>query len=217
MKKITSFLILVLLSSINCGKVLFYIPVSGLSYLEVYKPLAAELASRGHKVTFVASQSLKDLDNVHQIVVNTPSFNSLTEDLSMLFVSNSSVWDRFKRLSKLYGSVIQVHSNAIANTQLTYGLRNDTFDLVVTSPMFNEMGVVLGDYFKIPTILFLPVNGEQMLSMALGYPDVPSWSGEGAVSTISNFRVQVINIIYHTVIKPYFFVNPQLEEFRKLL
>ena len=38
-----------------CENILFYIPVSGSSNLELYRPLVTSLASRGHRVTWVTS------------------------------------------------------------------------------------------------------------------------------------------------------------------
>jgi len=176
-------------------KVLFYLPVSGSSNLELYAPLVQNLATRGHEVTLVTSLERQDLKGVQQIVVQTPIFQTFQDDLSLLFMTkNSSIWDHFQKLIKFYKSILQVHSNALTNTELLSMLNNQNksqehqFDLIITSPMFNELGVMLGDMFSIPTILFLPVNGEHILSMSLGYPDMLSWSGEGAVSTISNLR-----------------------------
>jgi len=169
----------------------------------------------------VTSLKILNLNEVHQIVVQTPTFQTFQDDMSLLFkTKNSSIWDHFQKLAVFYKSILQVHSNALSDTGLLSMLNDQNksseyqFDLIVTSPLFNELGVMLGDMFSIPTILFLPVNAEHFLSMSLGYPDMLAWSGEGAVSKISNLRGHLTNLIYQMVIKPYFFVQPQLDTLR---
>ena len=50
---------------------------------------------------------------VQQIVVNTPSFSSLfQDDLFVLFVSDSPLWQKLQTLVKFYNSLIQVFYNA---------------------------------------------------------------------------------------------------------
>ena len=50
---------------------------------------------------------------------------------------------------------IKVHSNALTNTELLSMLNNQNksqehqFDLIITSPMFNELGVMLGKVFAV--------------------------------------------------------------------
>ena len=108
-------------------KVLFYLPVSGSSNLELYSPLAKNLASRGHEVrgqevassfkvwleslqvTFVTSLKILNLNEVHQIVVQTPTFQTFQDDMSLLFkTKNSSIWDHFQKLAVFYKSILQV-------------------------------------------------------------------------------------------------------------
>ena len=49
----------------------------------------------------------------------------------------------------------KVHSNALTNTELLSMLNNQNksqehqFDLIITSPMFNELGVMLGKVFAV--------------------------------------------------------------------
>ena len=48
-------------------------------------------------------------EGVQHIVVDTPSFSSLfQDDLFVLFVSDSPLWQKFQTLVKFYNSLIQV-------------------------------------------------------------------------------------------------------------
>ena len=106
--------------------ILFYLPVSGTSNLVVYEPLVLGLAQRGHQVkyfkqficriftkivqvTVVTSFPLnKNVENVTQIIVNTPSFLSYRETLSTLLTGDAELSERFQKLVKFYRSIMQV-------------------------------------------------------------------------------------------------------------
>ena len=107
--------------------ILFYLPVSGTSNLVVYEPLVLGLAQRGHQVkyfeqficcriftkivqvTVVTSFALnKNVENVTQILVNTPSFLSYRETLSTLLTGDAELSERFQKLVKFYRSIMQV-------------------------------------------------------------------------------------------------------------
>ena len=97
------------MTRVDGGKVLVYIPVAGASSLELYRPLAEELATKGHEVTWVTSLQQPQSRGVKQIVVDTPSFSSLfQDDLFVLFVSDSPLWQKLQTLVKFYNSLIQV-------------------------------------------------------------------------------------------------------------
>ena len=59
------------------------------------------------------------------------------------------------------------------------------------------------------------ITGTTIKHSCEGYPDDLSWSGPGAGSMFDYFKTLMNNLLYQTVIKPYFFVQPQLEQFRK--
>ena len=101
---------------------------------------------------------------------------------------------------------------------------------VITSPLFNELGVMLGrlctvlycfvlyctgDYLSLPTILFVPVNDDHFLSMSQGFPNVVSWSGPGSDSRSGTIKTYLINIVYQNIIKPYMFVRQQYQQLRE--
>ena len=108
--------------------------MAGASSLELYRPLAEELATKGHQVTgkswkglstsfkfsiklfevtWVTSLQQPQSKGVQQIVVNTPSFSSLfQDDLFVLFVSDSPLWQKLQTLVKFYNSLLQVFYNA---------------------------------------------------------------------------------------------------------
>ena len=73
----------------------------------------------------------------------------------------------------------------------------------------------LGDFLKVPTILYIPVNAVQFLSMSLGHPDNLAWSGPGAGSIMGIVRTFCINMVYQFYIKQRFFVKPQYMELKK--
>ena len=61
------------------------------------------------QVTWVTSLQQPRAEGVKQIVVNTPSFSSLfQDDLFVLFVSDSPLWQKLQTLVKFYNSLIQV-------------------------------------------------------------------------------------------------------------
>ena len=61
------------------------------------------------QVTWVTSLQQPRAEGVKQIVVNTPSFSSLfQDDLFVLFVSDSPLWQKLQTLFKFYQSLIQV-------------------------------------------------------------------------------------------------------------
>ena len=64
-----------------------------------------------------------------------------------------------------------------------------------------------------PTILYIPANAEQLLSMSLGHPDNLAWSGPGAGSIMDMARTFCINMFYQHFIKPRYFVQPQYTEY----
>ena len=66
-----------------------------------------------------------------------------------------------------------------------------------------------------PTILYIPVNAEQFLSMSLGHPDSLAWSGPGAGSIMAMLRTFCINMVYQLYIKQLYFVQPQYMELQK--
>ena len=72
-----------------------------------------------------------------------------------------------------------------------------------------------GDLLHAPTILYIPVNAEQLLSMSLGHPDDLAWSGPGAGSIMAMARTFLINMFYQHYIKQYYFVQPQYAELKK--
>ena len=64
-------------------------------------------------MTWVTSLQQPQSKGVQQIVVNTPSFSSLfQDDLFVLFVSDSPLWQKLQTLVKFYNSLIQVFYNA---------------------------------------------------------------------------------------------------------
>ena len=66
-----------------------------------------------------------------------------------------------------------------------------------------------------PTILYIPVNAEQFLSMSLGHPDRLSWSGPGAGSIMAMVKTFCINMVYQHYIKQLYFVQPRYMELQK--
>ena len=68
---------------------------------------------------------------------------------------------------------------------------------------------------RAPTILYMPVNAEQFLSMSLGHPDNLAWSGPGAGSIMAMLGTFFINTVYQLYIKQIYFVQPQYLELQK--
>ena len=47
---------------------------------------------------------------------------------------------------------------------------------------------MVGDLLSVPTILFVPVNDDNFLAMAQGFPNVISWSGPGQDTTAGTLK-----------------------------
>ena len=72
-----------------------------------------------------------------------------------------------------------------------------------------------GDLLQAPTILYIPANADQILSMSLGHPDNLAWSGPGAGSIMGIVKTFCINMVYQLYIKQHFFVKTQYKELKK--
>ena len=111
-----------------------------------------------------AVPSINHPDGVQEIVVPCPEFVDFLENYSSFTVSDDiGTWESLHRVVQggqalnkvkihhhsnliLY-SVIQVHSDALKHPDLQSILHsNQTWDLVIASPLFNEVGVMLGNF-----------------------------------------------------------------------
>ncbi|XP_023337216.1 uncharacterized protein LOC111708158 [Eurytemora carolleeae] len=182
-------------AGVNPANILMYIPASSRSHVSAWEPLARGLARSGHHLTFVSSYKLQPEVNFTQILVKSKALKEIDEDFrSILLASDSVLGHIWKLLRMIYlfpDRMAEIHDEAL--TEMKYVL-NKKWDLVIANPFLNEVGIILGDHFQVPTIHFLPANAEQFLSFSLGHPDNPAWSHPSADSLVSRSVVLLINI-----------------------
>ena len=174
---------------VDCGKVLIYIPVAAASSLELYRPLAQELATKGHQVTKESWSSRKALLKTIWRWHGWPASPSLRQRASSTlwstlpashlcskttcscclcqtvrygksskhWWSSTTHWSRFvdKWLNSARNLSPKVHRDAMNDYELWSQLQCQNedckFDLIITSPLFNEIGVMLGKTLNFQT------------------------------------------------------------------
>jgi hypothetical protein len=165
-------------------------------------------------VTFVSGYSCSKLpESVDQLVVDNSLFRTFQEKFVASMLSEGpSLWSTLSSLSTGWRAILATHRSALGHPRFQAILHdvNTNWDLVIASPFINEAGVMLADHFQAPMILYLPANAGEFLSLSLGHPDSVAWSGAMAGSVAGRLNTLLGQMAYELVIKPYYFVQPQV-------
>lgn len=146
---------------IDCGRIIVAQPFGPRSSQNVFIPLVAELAKRGHHVTLItntASSQLKALANVREIILD-----ELTVDKMELFkqmnLFETAINGTAPPLSQIWNGLMISRTSAevmYANPLIKKILREEQFDLVLNNQATAAVGYPLAWHFKAPFILISP-------------------------------------------------------------
>merc|ERR1719347_93143 len=130
------------------GNILMYLPITTRSHQNAWTPVARGLALAGHSVTIVTTIPTMDYPpGITEILITSREFSAFCEDYSGMMVSTSAgLWDGLQIIRQGGEVLIKVHKAALNHPRVQDILHNhQQWDLVIASPLFNEMGVMLGN------------------------------------------------------------------------
>ncbi|KAF5301856.1 hypothetical protein FQR65_LT08688 [Abscondita terminalis] len=168
--KLVCFILIVIASACNSARILGIIPIPSYSHQEVFFPIWRELSLRGHQVTTITTNPLKD-----------PKLTNLTEiDISFLYTLHGEHLDKFIH-SNFVHSILAIvtgyekacdYTLSHSQVQSLINDENEKFDVVMI-----EYGVVamttFAKRFKAPLIVVSSMDAFSDLLISMGNPTHP--------------------------------------------
>lgn len=182
--KFRGILLIAVLASCECSKILFVHPSSGISHVKPLQILAVEMAKRGHEVTFVSMYPFdKPVKNYRDIKIEISEEQSnFYAEISRAMTAGDNIFKMLPRLDKavyFYGNKI-LQSAPIKNLMII-----GKFDLLVAGYFMNGYILGLADHFKCPSIIFFSGSHTPSLNTMVGNPISPEGTTHGHMSTKS--------------------------------
>ncbi|KAL4713974.1 hypothetical protein ACJJTC_005605 [Scirpophaga incertulas] len=147
-------LLFCLWSCVECANVLFMMTYIGKSQYIMLKPIALELARRGHNVTVISVfKENNPPENYHQVLVDDNIWDSMGGRRPSHFTSvDLSAEERHKRF--LWRGGLILNEVVLNSTKVQEFLAADNkFDVVISEQFFQEAMYILAHKYQAPLIL----------------------------------------------------------------
>ncbi|CAH0559904.1 unnamed protein product [Brassicogethes aeneus] len=170
---LSSFICVNLVSS---AKILGYFPIPSISHQCVFQPIWKELSLRGHEVTVITPDPLKDpnLVNLTEIDVSF-TYKDIKEYVQTNILHKSTI----DSLTGLYDMMRNIEEDILKHEKVQQLLNDDDkhFDLVIME-LFTTIGFGFGSKYKAPVVGVTSLNGYIQIHESLGNPIHPALYAE---------------------------------------
>lgn len=202
----TQILCLIILTStaVNAANILGIFMTPSYSHQVVYQPVWKELSLKGHKLTVITPNPLKDpsLTNLTEIDLSYSYQIWKNHSIPTLGSKGHSTLEEIRKISEAYMSVSHWQLSHPEVQKLIKRENNETFDLLLVEYLWPAM-------FAFKDIYNCPMVGLNSLGLtgsgfaALGHPKHPVLDPEFALpySIDLSFKERIISTVFHYVFK----------------
>lgn len=200
------------LSVCDCARILAIAPLPSYSHQVAFRPIWKELASRGHNVTLITTDAIKDpaLINLTEIDVHDETYRVWRESGIITLMQNK--WNQINpfAMASIFMDLCSNLSQVIMDNEDVKKLLADdnSFDLVMTEP-FLSIGLGFSEYYNSKLILVTSLEAPSFIHRAVGNPLHPTLYPEAAlpVSTktyLNRFIVTTL-FLFHYFFRSFYF------------
>ncbi|KAG8228488.1 UDP-glycosyltransferase [Ladona fulva] len=188
-------------SQVSAAKILFVFSLSGKSHNFFFQTLSTELASKGHDVTYITPYPMKNTPkNYRQIPLG---------DVSEVFGKGPKT-DRevslFEIMPFLRQTSIEICRRTYALPEVKELIKNEHFDMVVTSTFYSDCYLAFSHVFNSSLVLMSPAGTYPNDDVMMGNPALPSFvpiffslytdhmnTWERFINTLMSFSLQLFH------------------------
>jgi len=155
-------LLFVLVSMVDCGRILIAAPFGSRSHQNVYIPLIKSLALRGHFITLITNyhvQELEPMSNIEQIEVEIKIDPAMFGDAFKNAIGKgSSAWNAIGTIKGMLDLPVKVAETMYTDQRILQLLKSGKFDMVIVSQFFGFTAYPMAWHFNATLALYSPVS-----------------------------------------------------------
>jgi len=172
-------LLFVLVSMVDCGRILIAAPFGSRSHQNVYIPLIKSLALRGHFITLITNyhvQELEPMSNIEQIEVEIKIDPARFGDAFKNAIGKgSSAWNAIGTIKGMLDLPVKVAETMYTDQRILQLLKSGKFDMVIVSQFFGFTAYPMAWHFNATLALYSPAKLIPGIAYTLGDSDHPEY------------------------------------------